>query len=162
MVRWAHCPGLQSYQLAPPVWLSAAAAGIGDAALGGAVAGGAATGGVVVRGFGAAVTRGAVLVGRDVGRERARVDERPGSVVGLTLTRLVGRGTGTESVEAAVVATSMASALTASIDAARAAVCQRLSNTRKGSASTVNQTANSKRRLGTTYGCRTSSAWASR
>jgi hypothetical protein len=109
---------------------------------------------VVAGGFGAAVTGGrAAVVGGLVGGGVALVE---------VVTPLVGGAACGASAGAAVVATSRASALTAWTDAARASVRGRLSIARTGSATAVNQTANNKRRRDTTYGCRTSSAWASR
>jgi hypothetical protein len=86
-----------------------------------------------------------VVVGRLVGGAVAGVDVGAAASV----TALVG-GAGAAGADDALVATSMASALTARTEAARASVRGTLSMARTGSATAVSQTANKKRRRGTT------------
>lgn len=144
-VGWAHSPGLYAYQLAPPsCWFA------GPAVVGGVVVVEVELV-VVARGLARAVSaRGAVEGGS------ATVDEGAADAPSAPVVPVVGGATGT------VVAVSIASALTAWAEAAPASVRGMSSIRRMGSATTVNQTAKNKRRRGTTYGCRTSSSWASR
>ena len=138
-VRCAHSPGCQSYQDAPP-----------DSVFGGAVV-------VVVVVFGGAV---ASFAGFTV----VVVDDDGGStdvVVGAAVVVVTSRSAPNGSIVAGAL-DDVARGASTLTDAALASVLGMLSITRIGSASTVSQTAKTRRRRGTTYGCRTSPSLASR
>jgi len=144
-VLWAHSPARQSYQEAPPC----------------SVAGGA----VVV-----------VVVDVEVDVE-VEVDAGAftATFAGAFATPVTGVGSGTAAtasvvtvvggavvVGAVVVVVTDTKGASVLTDAALASVLGMLSITRIGNANTVNQTANTRRCRGTTYGCRTSASLASR